>query len=232
MLRRNILTRAYIVSPEAMSTCYRAFMELYAAAYGEDTMIPKFHFLVHSSGSLRRLGFLPNTMALERKHKEIKRYGSAISNHHATTPSTLREVTTHHLYVMDEGEHLNLTPRLINPHEAPNCVYAELGMGKKTELQLSSVARFSAWEVAHKGDIVAVAEPSTSWTAGRVRYFMARGDELLCCLCMLVCVTRERTHSRWSDCDRSCLVPFCSLKHVFVYSNTVGGIVLLHPYGL
>ena len=232
-LRRNILTRR-MVSPEALSLCYRNFMELYAAAYGASTMLPKFHFLVHCSGSLRRFGFLPNTMALERKHKEIKRYGSAISNHLSTTPSTLREVTTHHLYVMDEGDHLNLTPRWIDAHEAPSCVYAELSMGKKAELKLSSVARISAWEVAHKGDILAVAaEPSTgNWVAGPVRYFMARDDENWCCLCMLMCEQRERTHSRWSECDRLCLVPFSNLRHVFVYSNTVDGIVLLHPYGL
>ena len=208
-------------------------MELYAAAYGADTMIPKFHFLVHTPGILRRFGFLPNTMALERKHKEVKRYGVAISNHNKTSRSTIREVTVHHLYVMDEAAHLDLSPGLINPHDAPAALYSELGLGNKEELKLSNVARFSQWEIAFKGDVVAVlVEAESNWTAGRVQYFLGRGDGNYCCLELLACQERSRTHSRWSGCGEVALVPLCNVRHVFVYKRAVDGAVLLHPYGL
>ena len=74
----TLLTSMYVASakglvdPIELAKVIRMFMESYAVAFGLDGMIPKFHYIVHSPQSLRKWGFLPNTLALERKHKTIK----------------------------------------------------------------------------------------------------------------------------------------------------------------
>ena len=55
-------------------TCY------YKSAYGEDSMIPKFHFSLHLPSMLRAHGLLVACFVHERKHKEVKRVANNMSN--------------------------------------------------------------------------------------------------------------------------------------------------------
>ena len=52
----------------------RAFLEQHRQTYGEETMKPKHHWLLHLPSQLRRDGVLVDTFPLERLHRKVKTY--------------------------------------------------------------------------------------------------------------------------------------------------------------
>ena len=109
------------VSPEALETAIVQHMDDFKSAFGEEHVAPKGHYVLHLPEMLHRLGFLPNTLVHERKHKTVKRFGDAVSNTGAGFDrGILEEVTCHALHAMATAPGLKLELGLQEPKNPPN----------------------------------------------------------------------------------------------------------------
>ena len=63
------------VSPKQLNEAILAHLKAYKAAYGQKQLVPKFHLSIHLPIILHIFLVLLSCFVLERKHKEIKRFG-------------------------------------------------------------------------------------------------------------------------------------------------------------
>eukprot|EP00959_Pyramimonas_sp_CCMP1952_P208667 4365026-Pyramimonas_sp.AAC.1 len=57
-------------SDVVLSACEK-YVDCFKRAFGPEWTMWKHHALLHHAGSVKRFGFTPNTLALERKHKQL-----------------------------------------------------------------------------------------------------------------------------------------------------------------
>ena len=149
-----------------LKAAVRMFLEAHAAAYPTSTTIPKFHFMIHIPRIVERLSWAPNTMVLERKHKGVKRYATAMDNTFKCFDKTvLTECTVKSLYDLDEGDHLDLTPGLIGAVKPPKTVADFIANELKADLvdaAYSKTARTNEFERVSAGDVVSL------WVDGQI----------------------------------------------------------------
>ena len=62
-----------IIDGRLYTAAAQDFLKLYHDLYGESTMTPKFHSVLHFGAFLQQWGSLPNCFVLERKHRLPKR---------------------------------------------------------------------------------------------------------------------------------------------------------------
>ena len=88
-------------------TCY------YKSAYGEDSMIPKFHFSLHLPSMLRAHGLLVACFVHERKHKEVKRVANNMSNTQGWFESNILESVVQ-MHLQDLADDVYMPPLCAN----------------------------------------------------------------------------------------------------------------------
>eukprot|EP00971_Amphidinium_carterae_P229896 4562200-Amphidinium_carterae.1 len=142
-------------SPSKLQLAIESDLSEFKRIYGEDRMVPKFHYLLHMPHFLARWKCLPNCFALERKHKEPKRYAQGIANtSRQCEASVLREVTNKHISVLcaAESKHFLSESTLINPKLAPKDLMQVLQTTMGMHLEYM-VARMHGWEKCKIGDV-------------------------------------------------------------------------------
>lgn len=87
--------KAEAVASDVLFAAITKHLELYSAAYGEDSMRPKHHYALHLPHMLHRFGFLLSTMTQERKHRIVKRYTRDRRNLTSWSLGAIEEVTCH-----------------------------------------------------------------------------------------------------------------------------------------
>ena len=148
------------VDPERLRRNVEHYLSDFKRLFGPEVMTIKFHLVLHLAASLRRLGFLPNCFALERKHKVPKRFGNELFNtSQKWEASVLREVTCHHMAKLKHEHHFVADVGLLNPRVPSKVVLAKL----RAELgdhafETAAVARINQWETVAKEDVVRFVE--------------------------------------------------------------------------
>ena len=71
------------VSADEVDTACTRFLALAKEAFGEDWFIPKCHYLLHFAKWLRKIGWIPNCIAMERKHKLVMQFADAMCDSRA-----------------------------------------------------------------------------------------------------------------------------------------------------
>ena len=66
--------------PAALAAVCRKFFERFIISYGQEQTLPKHHYLLHLSQSLKSVGFILNCFTHERRHKLVKRFADALHN--------------------------------------------------------------------------------------------------------------------------------------------------------
>ena len=84
------------VKPEQLLARVYRFLHNFEDAFGYDSFIPKFHWLLHFPKSLRDVGTLVACFVHERKHRMLKRYCNDIRNTTAFEHSVLAEEPLHY----------------------------------------------------------------------------------------------------------------------------------------
>jgi hypothetical protein len=158
----------------------RIFLEARAAAYPAASSIPQFHFMIHFPATLRKLGWVPNAMILERKHKSVKRYADALMNTSAGfDKSVLLEMPAKALHDLDTSEHLSMLLGLIDAKCPPKKIadfMANEFQVDAANCKYSKHARVSKWERVSAGDVV-VLDVNGTRDIGKVWFFMCvHGD--------------------------------------------------------
>ena len=220
-----------IVTPEMLSTAVTAYLEAFAAAHGTDRMTPKFHHMLHFARVLAKLGFLPNCIALERKHKSVMQFANNLDNTSAGyASSVLRDVTCKSLYVLEHGVHLDSGIGLMNPRAPPTKLLAWLNetFEPGTNYTYSDRARYSQFEVCDKGDFVAV-RSGDRWVLGQVWFHVCVVDACITGVSVLQLVQWNEHSSVWRDVGASDIIALDDIKAVFIYSKSGDEVTVIHP---
>ena len=144
------------VSPVNLQNAIKDYLHGYKNLHGEDTMIIKFHLLLHLPAHLKKYGFLPNCFVHERKHKGSKKY----ANHNTNTSSDwdgclLRDVTCHHLTALQNENHFASEIALLHPYTPSAKVMSALsGQFGPASYLVSKAARTRGGDQVSDGDVV------------------------------------------------------------------------------
>lgn len=83
-----------------------AALEAIVAAGWSEEFKPKMHWTLHFSESLRRHKQLPACWSMERKHKDIRKYGNVLCNTSQWETSLMKPVIAEHIYALGEESDL------------------------------------------------------------------------------------------------------------------------------
>ena len=154
-------TTRLTIDPETLKESVHSFLKLFVHAYGNDWLIPKFHWLLHLTLMLKRFGVLLNCFALERKHRVPKRYSTEITNRSKhDSRSLLVEVTCHSLASMENPQIWDFEVGLIGGRPAAQNVRATitslLELKPEHVVRVALESRFNALATCKKNDVVLI----------------------------------------------------------------------------
>ena len=138
-----------------IQACVKRFLAACVAAGWEESMHPKFHWLVHLSREQ-----VVSALVCESKHKVPKAYAKDQCNLTGFDESVLANVTGRHLWQLGETDCFNFETRLEDPREAPqklrDLVRAELRIDMGAPVTTSNKARLRDRGSVQRGDLVLV----------------------------------------------------------------------------
>ena len=152
----------YTIDVNALKEGIRAYMVAFRELYGEDSMPPKFHQMVHFVFFIANLGWFPNCWVLERKHKIPKRFAGmnfdVRGKNIAYSASVLREVTCRHISQLRRPDSVHFVEEacLIAPRKASKRIANILveEFNADCSFLCSNAARINKWEKVSQGDMV------------------------------------------------------------------------------
>ena len=148
------------VSPQQLLNAVENFLELFKDAFGVEWMSPKFHWLLHLPGVLRKNGKLLNCFCLERKHRTPKRYATELANtSYRTKASLLMEVTSHHFSQLNEDSAFCFSVGLVDQRPPSKTMKTLLKNTLAIDCDAymvfwSNESRFSKLATSKKNDVV------------------------------------------------------------------------------
>ena len=150
-----------LVSPELLRSTIRKLLKATLVAGWEQSLHPKFHWLLHLPRHLAHHEFLPSCFVHERKHRLVKRYSSDIKNTISFDKSVMAELLCQHFADIEDEDSFNMGVGLLQPKMAPNKMLkfmeAELNMSLASfRVTTSCVCRIRPAGVVHKKDLVMI----------------------------------------------------------------------------
>lgn len=146
-------------NPTRLSQVILNHLDKFQIAYGLDPWIPKCHYVTHLATQMSRHGLLISCFVHERKHKEVKRFGTDVDNTVRWEHGVLQSVVKVHLLALTEDNyfpHDNLC-KLVDPRPAePHVVAAvrhELG-GVGADIKIAHTAFHAAFSQSSRLDFV------------------------------------------------------------------------------
>ena len=190
------ITRCSVL-PDDFEAAVSNFMTLYVAAFGWDSMISKFHALLHLCRELRRHGTLVSCWVHERKHKTLKRYAQDHCNGPSYERSVLGEATAHHLWALRQPGAFNFRIGLIEPRNAsPHlCATVREALGCNNVLE-GFTSRFDVYSTCSRGDVVLV-DDNGHLVAGEVWNHLTVDGVHVSVISTWALVERHLHHSTW-----------------------------------
>ena len=226
------------ITGEMLAAASTNFFKSYLDVFGNDSIIWKFHGMLHHSKYVKQYGWVPHTLPLERKHKMVLGLADGRAND-VCMDHLLREVIAISLAGLEQSDWLNLDVGLINPKPPSKALLAWLDAWIDGPHLVSAEARFSKYECCHKGDIAAIKgsfnEPP--WWCGRVLFHgLSSGVSYTAVMPFHRQDTlpndRQETWSTWAEGQEPVLVFLEDLQEVLTYSKTGNMFVVLHPLSL
>jgi hypothetical protein len=165
-----------MVSPAELLEAVELFLAMFKKLWGVEWMTPKFHWLLHYSSHLARLGYLLNCFCLERKHKVAKRYASDLTNTYwRHGKSLLKEVLCQHFHQLDDPYSFSFGIGLLDARKPSKRVKALLATGMELSaedadsIQWSNESRFSRMATCRQGDMILFRDADGAANAGKVQ---------------------------------------------------------------
>ena len=166
---------AFVAPTELTRAADQCLQKMIDAGWS-DHLTKKFHWLLHFGDELRRHGKLVGCFAMERKHKAIRTFATAIQDTRDYELKVYREVLGQELYNLSHCESSQLGMGLQQPGKPTRRVHPllkqvfQLGDRDMEHCLVSSVVRLGSGGSCSKGDVVLV-KPAASgrpWDAGQV----------------------------------------------------------------
>ena len=223
------------VSPRDLQDAIKDYLYGYGKLHGEETMIIKFHLLLHLPAHLKKYGFLPNCFVHERKHKCSKRFANNSVNTDANWESAvLREMTCHHLHALSEDEsRFCLVPALVGARSPPakllNALNHQFGPG---DYQVASSARLASYERISVGDVVFYGgnEENFAGKIGMLVTAKVHGDDITAVLMNgFNHVGKTRKGDEWQTTDMMQICLLSAIKGTAIWAAVEGRVLTLSP---
>ncbi|CAJ1457776.1 unnamed protein product [Effrenium voratum] len=148
-----------------LQACEEAIQSYQAAGFGK--LIPKWHWLLHMTDILERLGHLPNCFAPERKHKGIGGLAIKLQNTKDFETNLLQQVLAKEIAGLFPETVVFLKSRPATPKEL--AMLAQFVQGQLQSAKLASCLRLAHGAQVHGGDVVAYGT-SQSWQVAQVLF--------------------------------------------------------------
>jgi hypothetical protein len=212
------------------------FIRACVAAGWEDSMKPKFHWLVHLTGWL-------SCFALERKHKGPKKYASDKKNTTSFEQGVLGDVTGEHLSILERPDFGCCEVGLVEPRQASRAAIAYLkarldtgdGMLHRepdTSFQTGLETRFSAIGTCQRGDVVLMHDSADgTWHCGEV-WLNASVKDTPCSIISVwefVSWDAARGFAKWTQQDKPELWCTTMIKAACIHRRYTDSCVTLLP---
>ena len=166
---------AFVAPTELTRAADQCLQKMIDAGWS-DHLTKKIHWLLHFGDELRRHGKLVGCFAMERKHKAIRTFATAIQDTRDYELKVYREVLGQELYNLSHCESSQLGMGLQQPGKPTRRVHPllkqvfQLGDRDMEHCLVSSFVRLGSGGSCSKGDVVLV-KPAASgrpWDAGQV----------------------------------------------------------------
>lgn len=212
-----------IVSPQRLRRAIETQFGSFIAAFGEERVVPKFHYALHLPLALERHGTLWNCLTHERKHKVVKRYLTEATH---TSRNLLRDVTCDHLASLQRAHFHHkpcLQPPLKNvPIAVHNALSRQIGMELAVAPQTSMNAHSLIFGTCSVGDVLFGRRQNGEHFVGRVVSFVQFGThETLILLSEYGAEASDEHHGTYSiDSPRDLVVGFDSIVDVLMWTES------------
>ena len=217
-----------LTTPGAIDKSVEDYLQAFQHLYGEDDMMPKFHFMCHMGEFFQKHHQLPSCFVHERKHRAVKRFQADLKNvDSGFGDQVLKSVTNQHLATLVNHSltHFDLVVGLIGARDPPRLVARKLDdmFGDCSHLQIAKEARINAWERIHTNDAILFAQHCV----GKVEYLVTGH-------CVVQVINIVEDNSRCWKRQRSSalmLVPFDQVICALIWADggTAGVSTVLKP---
>ncbi|CAJ1394457.1 unnamed protein product [Effrenium voratum] len=192
---------------QVLAACEHAMNLSVAAGWG-DRLRPKFHWALHYEACLNRFSCLPACWSLERKHKVVRKYGSASTNTRRFDQSLLEEVTAEHLAILCKAVHFQPAAHLVDPYPVPpkqvSALVAANIITATDNCCCSSLCHLASGAPVSKKDFVlheppAHAQGPMRFCCGRVEHLLQVGDvaAAVVSVCTPLSIDSDRRVAKW-----------------------------------
>jgi hypothetical protein len=201
----------------------------FRTAFGPSCMLWKHHSILHHASTVSLLGFLPNTLALERKHKTVLRWGQ---DHDYDCRGVIIDVLSQHLYRLEHAPWLELSLGLVDPRTPSKKMkeYLRDCFGE-SDNQVSGKARFSKYDVCWEGDLVALKNDS-GWEVVRIVFLACTSGTHFAAVQPFRCVEMSKWQSTWKKSGSPTLADIYKFVEVLIYRGGPDDVQVLHPLSL
>ena len=197
---------------------------------------PKMHWCLHFSDALRLHHQLPGVWALERKHKDVRKYGNILCNTSQWDKSMLSSLVAEHMYDLEMGTDLfRPGPFLENtrkPTKKMTAALCQLGLGQ--DFLCSNSCRLASGGTVTAGDVVYLQSTAVQYEAGQIHSFFqspVAGDLALVERFKCQEVLSTSSVSKWIVCSPRHLafVQLGDIECPVTYSSAKGKVTCLTP---
>ena len=227
-------------TPDQLEEAVLSHMRSYKHLFGTENMIPKFHMALHLIDQYRKHGKLPNCWALERKHKNVKKFANNVQNTKCDFEAyVLREVTVQHLGVlsMNDEAHFGTESCLVHatPPNASLLQMLQRIFGNDCEFGYSICARINQYETCSKDDVVML-QAYHGILVAKVRFHIrvthphSLQRDVLSCVHLWDEVSSHNRFSKWQVSDEHphlCRTSDIKWACIWTAANSVA--TVLHP---
>ena len=156
--------KAGCVSPERLQELVTSFLKANKAAYGNDMIVPKYHYILHLPDMLRRFKTLFSCLVNERRHRVVKKYTKDRVADPRWELGALEEIVTFQMY---EAEHVEYgTYGLMNPHEPLGLKKVQLdALFPHASTIMQGIDLRNAYGTVHVNDVVWVSHGDAMFAA-------------------------------------------------------------------
>ena len=231
-----------LVTSDALNTSVEKFLALVVDTWGNDYVVPKFHWLLHFGDHLDTFGTLISCFVHERKHRGVKRFATDVRNTRNLEASVLHECTAQHIALLrDESSGVcDFRVGLIHPTDAKKKVVdflmLELNLSDMDveKIQVAERSRFAPHSVCSSRDVALIQldHNCQDVRAGEV-WVNAEINSVpisVVSLWRLSCIDRAKGFAVWDCADEEVMViPTDDIVETVIYTRTGESVRTLLP---
>ena len=155
-----------VVTPEVLFAAIDNHAKLFRAAYGEDHVRPKHHWVLHLPKMLQMRGTLLTTLTQERKHRMVRRYTKERRNLKSFETGSVQDITCDAIH---RFKHDKLIKGMLQPHTPTGSVASTLqNMFPAADKLVVSQSAVCADGRVHVADVVRVGGASNDFQIGKL----------------------------------------------------------------